>query len=388
MEASAIGSQLTSATAEGKVSAADALADTALKVAQLQRTATPDLSPADDHLEGLVEELLSPQQPRIPVHHPGLRKVLGGGFSPGRLIAMGGPPGSGKTTGALQLAEDAAEAGVPALVLSMEMTRHQLMQAALSRLSGLDGRDLAKGLTSGSPEAQQLAAALPRYRELSQRLYLVEGGPQHTPGRLQALVGQVRHQQGLPPDAPVLLVVDYLQLMSLGAEGETAMPETLRVGALATALKQLARATGATVLALSDVTKEAMREAEAGGRIGPGVFRDSARVLHACDTALVVQSGTIPASKRKAAQNLLEVALMEPGLPDERREQLEAALMNLHHPGDTYARWTVLKNRGGQAGGEVWSVYRRHLSQYLPCLPGEADPDTLRTLGRGSRYGF
>jgi replicative DNA helicase len=178
-----------------------------------------------------------------------------------------------------------------------------------------------------------------------------------------------------------LLVVDYLQLMSLGQDGETSMPETLRVGALATALKQLARSSQCTVLALSDVTKEAMREAESGGRIGPGVFRDSARVLHACDTALVVQSGQVPAQKGKPSQNLLELAMAEPGLSDDKRQQLEKALRELPHPGDTYAKWTVLKNRGGQSGGEVWSIYRRHLSQYLPCLPGEADAKTLNSLG-------
>ena len=75
------------------------------------------------------------------------------------------------------------------------------------------------------------------------------------------------------------------------------------------------------------------------------------------------------------------MALAEPGLPDERRQLLEGALVELRHPGDTYSRWTVLKNRGGQAGGEVWSIYRRHLSQYVPCLPGEAPADLTRTLG-------
>ena len=40
----------------------------------------------------------------------------------------------------------------------------------------------------------------------------------------------------------------------------------------------------------------------------------------------------------------------------------------LEHKGDTIARWTVIKNRGGQAGGEVWSLYRRHLHTYLPLL--------------------
>ena len=381
VDAADLGAELASSSLERKVGPADALAAAGQGVAQLQRAATPDLAPADDHLETVVAELMSVAPPSIPVQHPGLSRVLGGGFRQGRMIAAGGPPGAGKTTVALQLADDAAAAGVPVLFLSMEMTRTQLMQASLSRLSGVDGRDLAKGLTPGSAEAKRLAPAVALYREIAQRLYLVEGDARHTPGRLAALVGQVRHQQGQPPDSPLLLVVDYLQLMSLGQDGETSMPETLRVGALATALKQLARSTQCTVLALSDVTKEAMREAESGGRIGPGVFRDSARVLHACDTALVVQSGQVPAQKGKPSQNLLELAMAEPGLSDDKRQQLEQALRELPHPGDTYAKWTVLKNRGGQSGGEVWSIYRRHLSQYLPCLPGEADAKTLNSLG-------
>jgi hypothetical protein len=100
----------------------------------------------------------------------------------------------------------------------------------------------------------------------------------------------------------------------------------------------------------------------------------------------VVQSGQVPAQKGKPSQNLLELALAEPGLPDDKRQQLEQGLRDLQHPGDTYARWTVLKNRGGQSGGEVWSIYRRHLSQYLPCLPGEADPTTMSTLGGGHAF--
>ena len=386
VDAADLGKELASSTLERKVGPADALATAGQGVAQLQRAATPDLAPADDHLEAVVAEMLSAALPTIPVTHPGLKRVLGGGFRQGRLVAAGGPPGAGKTTVALQLADEAAAAGVPVLFLSMEMTRAQLMQASLSRLSGVDGRDLQKGVKPGSPEAQKLAAAVATYRAMAQRLYLVEGDGRHTPGRLAALAGQVRHQQGLPPDAPLLVVVDYLQLMTLGQDGEGSMPETLRVGSLATALKQLARSSQCTVLALSDVTKEAMREAESGGRIGPGVFRDSARVLHACDTALVVQSGQVPAQKGKPSQNLLELAMAEPGLSDDRRQQLEQALRDLPHPGDTYSRWTVLKNRGGQSGGEVWSIYRRHLSQYLPCLPGEADPTTMSTLGGGHAF--
>ena len=362
---------------------ADTLADTSQKVANLLRTVSPDLQPVRDQLEQVLGELVDTAAPRIPVFHPGLAKALGGGLRPGQLVMAGGPPGCGKTTMALQQVDHAAAAGIPCLFISMEMTRTQLVEASLSRLSELEAKPMAQALSrasggDGKATEKAVAAAegaLATYQlELAPNLYLVEGGPQHTPGRIQALVGQVRHQKGLPDSHPVLVVVDYLQLLSLGAEGEGNIREDLRVGALASALKGLARATGSAVLALSDITKQAMEEAEKGGRIGPGVFRDSGRILHAADTALVVQSGSVPAQpgkngqKPKPARNLLELALEEPGITPARRRQLEEVDRPLEHKGDTIGRWTVIKNRGGQAGGEVWSLYRRHLHTYLPLL--------------------
>jgi len=362
---------------------ADILAEASLEVAHLLRTVSPDLQPVRDQLEKVLLELVDTAAPRIPVFHPGLARVLGGGLRPGQLVMAGGPPGCGKTTMALQQVDHAAAAGIPCLFISMEMTRTQLVEASLSRLSALEAKPMAQALSrasGGDGQATEKAVAaaegaLATYQlELAPNLYLVEGGPQHTPGRIQALVGQVRHQKGLPDSHPVLVVVDYLQLLSLGAEGEGNIREDLRVGALASALKGLARATGSAVLALSDITKQAMEEAEKGGRIGPGVFRDSGRILHAADTALVVQSGSVPpqpgknGQKPKPARNLLELALEEPGISTARRRQLEEVDRPLEHKGDTIARWTVIKNRGGQAGGEVWSLYRRHLHTYLPLL--------------------
>lgn len=369
---------------------ADSLAAATQNVATLLRTVSPDLQPVSFQLKGVLDDLMDSTSPRIPVPFPGLVRVLKGGLRAGQLVTAGGPPGCGKTTLSLQLADYAAAAGFPVVFISMEMTRTQLVQASLSRISGLETTVLGHALSKasggdGAATEQQVAEAekaLATYLQtMAPRLYLVEGGPQHTPGRIQALVGQVRHQLNLPDLHPVLVVVDYLQLLSLGSEAEGSIREDLRVGALASSLKGLARATGSAVLALSDITKAAMEEAERGGRIGPGVFRDSGRILHAADTALVIQSGTVPAQKGKPAQNLLEVALQEPGLSADWRKQLEEADRPLDHPGDTVARWTVLKNRGGQAGGEVWSLYRRHLSTFQPLLGADRGSDTEASHG-------
>jgi replicative DNA helicase len=383
-QAETVASRLLSDMADRDHQPADALAAATQSVATLLRTVSPDLQPVSLQLAGVLEDLVDSTAPRIPVPFPGLSRVLKGGLRAGQLVTAGGPPGCGKTTLSLQLADHAAAAGFPVVFISMEMTRTQLVQASLSRISELETSVLGHALSKasggdGAASEEQVAKAekaLETYLQtMAPRLYLVEGGPQHTPGRIQALVGQVRHQLDLPDRHPVLVVVDYLQLLSLGSEAEGSIREDLRVGALASSLKGLARATGSAVLALSDITKAAMEEAERGGRIGPGVFRDSGRILHAADTALVVQSGTVPAQKGKPAQNLLEVALQEPGLPASRREQLEEADRPLEHPGDTIARWTVLKNRGGQAGGEVLSLYRRHLSTFHPLLKEDRGSD-------------
>jgi replicative DNA helicase len=383
-QAETVASRLLSDMADRDHQPADALAAATQSVATLLRTVSPDLQPVSLQLAGVLEDLVDSTAPRIPVPFPGLSRVLKGGLRAGQLVTAGGPPGCGKTTLSLQLADHAAEAGFPVVFISMEMTRTQLVQASLSRISGLETSVLGHALSKASggdgaateEQVGKAEKALKAYLDtMAPRLYLVEGGPQHTPGRIQALVGQVRHQLDLPDRHPVLVVVDYLQLLSLGSEAEGSIREDLRVGALASSLKGLARATGSAVLALSDITKAAMEEAERGGRIGPGVFRDSGRILHAADTALVIQSGTVPAQKGKPAQNLLEVALQEPGLSPAWREQLEEADRPLEHKGDTVARWTVLKNRGGQAGGEVWSLYRRHLSTFHPLLKEDRGSD-------------
>ena len=383
-QAETVASRLLSDMADRDHQPADALAAATKSVATLLRTVSPDLQPVSLQLAGVLEDLVDSTAPRIPVPFPGLSRVLKGGLRAGQLVTAGGPPGCGKTTLSLQLSDHAAEAGFPVVFISMEMTRTQLVQASLSRISELETSVLGHALSKASggdgsateEQVEKAEKALKAYQDtMAPRLYLVEGGPQHTPGRIQALVGQVRHQLDLPDRHPVLVVVDYLQLLSLGSEAEGSIREDLRVGALASSLKGLARATGSAVLALSDITKAAMEEAERGGRIGPGVFRDSGRILHAADTALVIQSGTVPAQKGKPAQNLLEVALQEPGLSPAWREQLEEADRPLEHKGDTIARWTVLKNRGGQAGGEVWSLYRRHLSTFHPLLKEDRGSD-------------
>lgn len=360
---------------------ADAITEVVDGGAQLLKAADPELQPMREHVPGLLADLLRVDAPAIPLLHPGLARVFGGGLRPGRMVVIGGPPGCGKTTLSLQVADDAARAGFPVVFVSHEMTRGQLLANSLSRLSGIDGRTLMrKPPQPGSSDGALLQQAVATYQqEIAPRLFLLDGGPQHTPGKIRAMVGQVRRQLQLPDDHPCLVIVDYLQLSPSGLDGEGSMPEPLRVGAIATGLKQVARSTGASVWCLASVTKETFDQAASGDRLGAGVFADSARIQHTADTALALQSGLVHKAKRgrgndggdahQGPRNLLEIAMSQQGLSQQWRDQLQGADRPLEHSGDTFARMDVIKNRGGASGQSVWSLYRRHLALFQPVLP-------------------
>jgi hypothetical protein len=86
--------------------------------------------------------------------------------------------------------------------------------------------------------------------------------------------------------------VDYLQLLNTGNEklDTSATDETAKVSQLAVQLKQLARNSGAAILALSDITKEAQKDVLAGKEFTLNMLRGSNRVAHAADTVLALYS--------------------------------------------------------------------------------------------------
>lgn len=76
----------------------------------------PDVTegPVTRHWPGIVERLRSVQNqgPRIPTGISELDRLCRGGIRPGKVLVLGGAPGAGKTTLAVQIAANLARAGV------------------------------------------------------------------------------------------------------------------------------------------------------------------------------------------------------------------------------------------------------------------------------------
>lgn len=100
--------------------------DHARAIDALRESENDEVATAADAVESLAEHRANPKQ----VHRTGISKIdqkLNGGFRDGDLIAVGGRPGTGKTVLLSQLCQGVISAGEAALIVSLEMTKEELI---------------------------------------------------------------------------------------------------------------------------------------------------------------------------------------------------------------------------------------------------------------------
>jgi DNA repair protein RadA/Sms len=170
------------------------------------------LAPGDGKPRRLAE-IDGDASPRIVTGEQELDRVLGGGFVPGSVVLLGGDPGIGKSTLALQLAGRLAAGGRSVLYVSGEESAEQIKLRA-ERLEGLGG-----GL--------QIL----------------------TTTRVEALAGPIAEL------APSVVVVDSIQTIATDAI-ESAAGSVAQVRESAAQLAATAKRLGAVLLLIGHVTKD------------------------------------------------------------------------------------------------------------------------------------
>jgi len=337
----------------------------------------------------LLDGLIRIDRPTVETPFPTLNNLLGGGLHGGKLYVMAAPPGGGKTTLATQIADYAAAAGIPTCYVALEMGRPQLFDYALSRHIGMNSSKVeARNYRQSEPDRERLAAAAFDYLEtVAPFLSVIEGDWGTTAAALNAWVVQARSRYVTAPTAPVLVVIDYLQLLNTGNEklDSGATEETAKVSQLAVQLKQLARDSGAAVLALSDITKEAQKDVLTGKEFTLNMLRGSNRIAHAADTVLALYSEPGTSEGGKADSDPWQKLTKNyEGSPNGR--DFARALDDLRHIHATggagacvRARLELLKNRGGRGRGSQVLMYERAYHRFVALtVPGQDNAE-----GRG-----
>jgi replicative DNA helicase len=166
------------------------------------------------------------------------------GLQNGEMIVIAGRPSMGKTSFAMNIVEHiGADNDTPVAMFSLEMSRQQLVERMLCSRAGVDSQVVRKGFLSDEQfQALKIAAD-----DMNNKPIYVDDTPGITPLELRGKARRLRAQHGIR-----CIVVDYLQLMSLGTKVESRQQE---VSEMSRYLKALARELEIPVVVLSQLNR-------------------------------------------------------------------------------------------------------------------------------------
>jgi len=175
------------------------------------------------------------------------------GLQKGDLIIVAGRPSMGKTSLALNIAENAAMNPAkpePTAVFSMEMSTEQLALRMISSLGRVNQAHLRNGRFADEDwprinGAIQMMSEAPMY---------IDDTPALTPTEIRARARRLKRQHGLS-----LIVVDYLQLMQVAGNTENRATE---ISEISRSLKALARELEVPIIALSQLNRSVEQRTE------------------------------------------------------------------------------------------------------------------------------
>jgi replicative DNA helicase len=171
---------------------------------------------------------------------------LTAGLQPGDLVIIAGRPSMGKTALAMGIAEHASirsDKPVASVVFSMEMSAEQLAMRLASSIGRIDQQKLRTGRMD-DPDWKRFASATTIMAKAP--IYIDDTGGL-TPTDLRARARRMKREFGIG-----LVVVDYLQLMSVTGTSENRATE---ISEICRNLKALARELAVPVIALSQLNR-------------------------------------------------------------------------------------------------------------------------------------
>ncbi|KDB58300.1 replicative DNA helicase [Bordetella bronchiseptica] len=166
------------------------------------------------------------------------------GLQIGDLIIVAGRPSMGKTTFAINIAENVTDSDGVALVISLEMAGSQLAERTIARYGEIDTQRLRTGRLQDG-DWPRLTHAVQKME--NQRLIIADDPGLANVSRVRLAARKVKQRQGRLD----LIVIDYLQLMQ--GEGNNRNED---LGGITRALKLLARELACPIVLLSQLSRK------------------------------------------------------------------------------------------------------------------------------------
>ncbi|AGA70891.1 primary replicative DNA helicase [Desulfitobacterium dichloroeliminans LMG P-21439] len=179
----------------------------------------------------------------VPTYFSELDRMTSG-WQPSDLIIIAARPSMGKTAFVLNMAQNAAiRANVSVALFSLEMSKEQLVQRMLCSEAMVDQQRVRTGDLLDTDWPKLTRAVGP----LSDASIYIDDTVGITLAELRSKARRLKMENGLG-----LIVIDYLQLMSLGRRAESRQQE---VAQISRGLKGIARELKVPVIALSQLNR-------------------------------------------------------------------------------------------------------------------------------------
>ena len=199
---------------------------------------------------GSLDELYSRGQEitGLATHYTQLDKMTMG-FQPSDLVIIAARPSMGKTSLAMNIAENVAiEDGKVVGVFSLEMSKEALLMRMLASYSKVDSVKLRSGFITKEDRAKLTHAM----EGLMQAKLFIDDTPGISVTEMRSKARRLRQQEGRLD----LIIVDYLQLMSaVPIGGKRFENRTQEVSAISRGLKAVAKELKVPVMALSQLSR-------------------------------------------------------------------------------------------------------------------------------------
>lgn len=166
------------------------------------------------------------------------------GFQKSDLIILGARPSMGKTALVLDVARNAARSGSAIAILSLEMSKEQIMDRLVSAEAKVPLWRLRTGRIDDEMEPQMIQAALDRLSTM--KLY-IDDSPSMNILQIRSIARRLQMEKALD-----MLIIDYVQLITPLRHSENTVQQFTEISH---GLKALARELNVPVFALSQLNR-------------------------------------------------------------------------------------------------------------------------------------
>ena len=257
---------------------------------------------------------------------PDVNKLLRGGLRPGQLVIVAARPSMGKTALAVCLARHVARNDLPAMLVSLEMPRHELTGRLLSLESGVSAAVIDSGDLSADA-GRKLADAADR---LPAWPLVIDDAATRTVAQVAAAARLQKRRRGLS-----LLVVDYLQLLS---PEDRRVNREQQVATMSRGLKALALDLEIPVLCLSQLNRAVEQRDNRRPRLSD--LRESGAIEQDADAVLFINRPAVYDRNADPSEAELIIAKHRNGPTGIARLHWDGATMAFHSAAPGYAEPT------------------------------------------------